>query len=103
MGKGIFHISYELLKQSLYLPDDTEIISVGRGRGTPCEAFALEVEHPDIPEYEMQAGDGDKVPLLRPIIRKQLEFVFDGWGVDAHEPTEFVKSLISQLQPAEDM
>jgi len=49
MGKGSFIVSYEMLGQSLHLPIDTQILAVVPV-DFPPRAFAVEAEHPGIPE-----------------------------------------------------
>lgn len=49
MGKGIFEVSYDLLKELLQLPPDTDVLLVRMGKGLPGN-FEVTVEHPDLPE-----------------------------------------------------
>ena len=72
MGKGLFEVSYERLKELLCLPVLTDILFVREGE---CNGnFEVMVEHPDLPE-----GRTDCEPVWRVAQpRKLISWGYEG-------------------------
>lgn len=65
MAKGYFHLSHDLLREALGLPDDADIVAVEYVGRLSC---AVWVEHSDIP-----APKDNKPAKLLPIFKREGE------------------------------
>lgn len=75
MKKGYFFLSHELLRETLHLPYNAEIIAVDFYSPNTCKVW---VEHPDIPET--LNVEGSEYLELNPTHLRQEPVVFMGWG-----------------------
>ena len=77
MGYARFRITFELLRDVLHLPAQTEIKLVAMPTSKywhdECE---ITVEHPDIKTHP----EGEVPPLVSPLFHKQDPVVFIDWG-----------------------
>ena len=72
---AILKVSWELLRQLLNLPEETDMIGMGDSSAWHIASFVI--EHPDLPAVK----EGQLVPTVDPQFRRQPEVVFEGWGL----------------------
>ncbi len=72
--RAILKVSWELLRQLLNLPEDTELI--GSLECQQWHAVRLLIEHPALHPVK----EGEYYPPVNPTFHRQAEVVFEGWG-----------------------
>ena len=78
MGIAKFKITFERLRDVLFLPKDTEILRIIQTGEFQEERMAvIMVEHPDLPER----NEGDVIRNIEPIWRRRCIPEFEGWNI----------------------
>ena len=78
MATGFFQLSHHLLRQSLHLPDNAEIVGVEFSDPQTCRVW---VNHPDIPEKYIEGIQAIEVsPVLHE--NEEGEISLESWGIE---------------------